>query len=128
MTVLAVDDDQDDLYLFKEALRRIDPTITLITVFTCNEALQLLEKNDLPDFIFLDINMPGMTGLDCLRIIRQNEKYDRIPVTVMSTELREGDIEFCNKNNATWFRKPVAFNLLIDELRHHIRGHKAGRQ
>ena len=68
MTILAVDDDKDDLDLLSEAIREVSPDFDFVTAHNGVEALALLNSDffDLPAYIFLDINMPLMDGLACL--------------------------------------------------------------
>ncbi|MBC7868208.1 MAG: response regulator, partial [Gloeobacteraceae cyanobacterium ES-bin-316] len=59
------DDDEDDRMLFSEALSEIDPQIKCITVKNGKEALEFLQNDliHLPNYIFLDLNMPVMNGI-----------------------------------------------------------------
>ena len=64
MVVLNVDDDHEDREFFCDALREIDPSVVCLIAASGMEALALLQDRDaLPDYIFLDINMPMMDGL-----------------------------------------------------------------
>jgi len=59
MTVFYADDDVEDCDLFTEALQQIDSEVKCITAKDGKEALDFLKLTyDLPDYIFLDINMP----------------------------------------------------------------------
>lgn len=57
--------------------------------------LDLLEerKKSLPDVIVLDVNMPGMSGIECLRIIRKTKGLDHLPVIIMSTSTNPKTID-----------------------------------
>lgn len=69
--VLILDDDMFDLYISKRIISENSFAETTVTVSSVNEAMEYLTLNKaedtLPDFIFLDLNMPGKTGLDFLR-------------------------------------------------------------
>jgi CheY-like chemotaxis protein len=56
MVVLYVDDDVDDLQLFGEALREVDPAIIFISAISAEEALNFLHGELRPDYIFMDIS------------------------------------------------------------------------
>jgi len=84
MTILYADDDSDDLTLFEEAVKEIDPSIICLSVNTGHEALEFLKKGISPDFIFLDVYMPEMDGVTCLTKIRENETYNNIRVILLS--------------------------------------------
>jgi len=116
MIVLGIDDDPDDLSLLNDAIRIINPTIIYITASNCIKALKMLEGDRLPDFIFLDINMPGITGINFLKIIRKNPKFDGVPVTVMSTHISHEDIETCKLNRAGYLIKPANFDVFVQEI------------
>src|SRR5687767_14788886 len=99
MLVLAVDDDSDDLELFCDAVREIDPSVSLISARNGDEALNYLlnEAVTFPDYIFLDINMPRVDGRTCLSTIRQNKLTKNISVIMYSTSLSTFDKELFEK-------------------------------
>ena len=84
---LLADDDTDDLDMFYEALTEIDPSIILYRASDGNEALEKLKSGELkqPRIIFLDTNMPGMNGYECLVELKAYEQFRNIPVIVYST-------------------------------------------
>lgn len=118
MTILIVDDDADDLQFFADAVTEIDATIQCITAYNGIEALQVLETTrPLPDFIFLDLNMPRMGGRQCLRHIKNNPMLRSIPVIIYSTSRRPEDIHDALEAGATDFiTKPTKFHLLRTEI------------
>lgn len=81
-----VDDDLDDQEIFCMALNGLDGSINCIFA---NDGVHALEKlNNLtrmPDFIFIDMNMPRMNGLQCLEEIRKIDRFNQIPVYMYST-------------------------------------------
>jgi CheY-like chemotaxis protein len=111
MTILLVDDDVDDRKLFVEATREVDKAITCIVFGDGQEALAYLrnEDNALPDFIFLDLRMHGMSGKQCLKEIRQEPRLKPIPVIVYTTsrDVKES-IELKNLGAAHFMSKPVS--------------------
>lgn len=113
--LLLADDDMDDCLFFQEAMEELCLTMTLITV---NDGVQLMDfldskLNELPDAIFLDLNMPRKSGFECLSEIKLNQFLKELPVIIISTSL---DIEVVNKlyvNGAHYYiRKPGDFNVL----------------
>lgn len=114
ITLLFADDDCDDRFLFEEALKIVAPNANLITANDGQEVFRILMKSDsLPDLIFLDINMPGMNGWECLSAITSNEIYKSIPVIIYSTTSRRLDIDRAYKSGAFCFcTKPDNFNNL----------------
>lgn len=118
MHILIVDDDSDDQTLFCEALREIDAEISFETAFDGEEALQRLGKSlPSPDLVFLDINMPKMDGITCLRRIRKMQGIHGIPVVVISTSILRRDEAICADLDAGHMVKPAQYSELVNLLR-----------
>jgi CheY-like chemotaxis protein len=118
MVVLNVDDDQEDRDFFCEALREIDPSITCLIAGSGMEALSLLQnQKTLPDYIFLDINMPMMDGKQCLKALKSIAELQLIPVIMYSTSADTSEIRECYKLGAEDFLiKPHSFEKLVNDL------------
>lgn len=118
MTILNVDDDLEDIEIFCDAVREIDPSIICLVAKSAEEAMKILCSDiELPQIIFLDINMPKIDGNACLRQIKQNRRLDKIPVIMYSTHSRKTDIETYKALNAGFLVKQNSFNELVAELR-----------
>ncbi|MCW3104443.1 MAG: response regulator receiver protein [Bacteroidetes bacterium] len=81
-----IDDDVDDQKIFSIIVEEIDDSITCS--FACDgvDALEKLSRGSyIPDLIFLDVNMPRMDGIECLRRIKARGELDHIPVFMYST-------------------------------------------
>src|SRR6185436_421616 len=87
LTCFLVDDDEDDRDIFRIALNDLNLNVQLYEAENGLDALQKLPPctNFLPDFIFIDLNMPIMGGKELLIEIRANEKLKHIPVIICST-------------------------------------------
>jgi CheY-like chemotaxis protein len=111
MTILLIDDDEDDRKLFCEVTAEVDKSNTCITIGNGLEGLAYLkdEKNTLPDFIFLDLRMPGLSGRQCLEEIKQDSRLAPVPVIVYTTsrDLKES-IVLKNLGAAHFMSKPVS--------------------
>lgn len=118
MTILYADDDFDDQAFVLEAFRDIDPSIYCLTVCDGREAIDLLNKIEpLPDFIFLDINMPVMGGRECLVELKKSERFKEIPVVVLSTTSDPLEIKFYYELGALSFmHKPDSLKKLYTTL------------
>ena len=112
MTILLVDDDPDEIFLFEEALRDIGANITLVTSNGGDTCLDVL-NNLIPDFILLDINMPKMNGKDCLKAIRKNEDLAQVPIIMYSTTVSQTDAEFFREFGVDFIKKPSSFEDLV---------------
>src|ERR1041384_3417827 len=122
--ILIVDDDDDDRIFFCEALHEIDPAIKFIIAKDGAEALDFLSKSDvLPDFIFLDLNMPRMNGKKCLEELKKSDRFFQIPVVMYSTSKNEERSEETKKLGALAFiKKPVLFDDIREIISHVISG------
>jgi CheY-like chemotaxis protein len=117
VVILLVDDDPDDIEIFKEVVRKdIDSKINIITSRNGAECLAMLE-NITPDLIFLDINMPIMGGKECLEKIQSHEDYKDIPVVIYSTTVNKREIEYFIDQGASFLSKPVSFSNFITPLK-----------
>jgi CheY-like chemotaxis protein len=117
--ILLADDDEGDRLLFKEAFSELKiKTIVNIT----NNGMELMEylnnkKVQLPDVIFLDLNMPRKNGLECLIEIREHPKLKDISVAIYSTSDNEKDMEDTFRHGANvYITKPNDFNILKQVL------------
>lgn len=115
-TFLLADDDHDDRDLFVLAMESADPSVKCVTVKNGREALDLIREGaETYDLIFLDLNMPVMSGWACLECLRQ-EGFS-MPVVIFTTSSREEDIEQARRLGAThFFTKPETFTSLVQVL------------
>lgn len=122
--IFLADDDLDDQDFFKHALKQIDESIVCVTASNGEEAIKKLKTiTQLPDYIFLDLNMPRMSGLKCLIEIKKINSLKNIPVIIYSTSSEERDINEAKKLGADYFvTKPFDFKELCDTLKHVISG------
>src|ERR1700749_4860397 len=92
--ILLVDDDLDDIGLFREALNDVDSRIGFYSAKNGRKALEFLgNQTNIPDLIFLDINMPEMNGWRCLEELKNNPQLKDIPVVMYSTSAVKRDEE-----------------------------------
>jgi CheY-like chemotaxis protein len=109
-TVVLIDDDQDDLDILKDVIDDIDPTIHCLCFLHPVEAIRIIshELPQKPDFIFTDINMPGMSGDRCVKELRNQDAFDQTVITVLSTSMPYHVAEQLKSLGANHtFQKPV---------------------
>jgi CheY-like chemotaxis protein len=117
VVLLCVDDDPDDVELFKDAVKIINHNWTCVAAFNGDEALKML-RTFTPDYIFLDINMPVMDGKETLRNLRIDRRLKTVPIHILSTSDSKAEIEICRVLGATSFLvKPNSFEGLVSSLR-----------
>ncbi|HEX8270752.1 MAG TPA: response regulator [Flavobacterium sp.] len=110
--VLLADDDPDDRELFTEAFIGQDAEVVSVS-----DGIKLMKNLsnavELPDFIFLDLNMPEKNGLQCLREIRSDSRLQDLIVIIYSTSSSRKDIEDTFKYGANMYvTKPNTFGEL----------------
>lgn len=108
-TVVLIDDDQDDLDILKETLTSIDPSLSCISFIYPVEAIKVVTRELIvtPDYIFTDINMPVLTGDQCVREFRKYEEFNDTIITVLSTTMRPEVSDALKKLGANFtFKKP----------------------
>jgi CheY-like chemotaxis protein len=116
---LLADDDNDDAELFMEAVSSLDPPIDCFRVEDGKDVFHFLSDraNRRPDIIFLDLNMPGMNGWQCLAKLKNDVMFHDIPVIMYSTSSHYRDKEIAKELGAlAFFTKPANFNILISKL------------
>lgn len=109
ISILMAEDDEDDRLFFTEALREICSQTKLAIANDGNEFIRLFNQHRLIsiDLIILDINMPGINGLECLELIRKDETMKEVPVIIMSTASEQAIIDLAYRKGATrYFVKP----------------------
>ena len=113
--ILLADDDEDDRVFFKEAFQEIKVKTRVSTV---NDGLQLMNYLNnpdipLPNVVFLDLNMPGKSGLECLDEIRKNSRLRNLAIAIYSTSSSEENIEEAFVKGANiYIKKPNDFSVL----------------
>ena len=109
---LLADDDADDTQLFCEALEEIDPSLICYCAMDGKMALDILQNKELkdPQAIFLDINMTGMNGWECLKQLKNKEEFKHIPVLIYSTSSHQKEVNIALDMGALcFFTKPTYF-------------------
>lgn len=114
-----VDDDADEQWIFTTALSAVDPTIQLSGAANGQEAIrQLAGALSTPDIIFLDLNMPIMNGIECLRRLKSDPGLSNIPTIMYSTTADPLIISQTKEMGAQEFiTKPYEFDELVRTLR-----------
>ena len=118
ITILFIDDSSSDRILFRHILHEIDSSINYITADGAKDALDLLSESEtLPNYIFLDINMPGMNGIECLAELKKDARLAAIPVIMYSTSDSPSYIETSKQLGATeYLLKSSDINKSVSEI------------
>jgi len=116
---LLVDDDEDDREIFEIALKDTGAPFDYLAESNAEDALQKLKNEEtfIPDFIFLDLNMPIMNGKQCLREIKEIPRLRAVPVIIYTTSSYIKDIEETKQLGAShFFTKPSSTGALTKIL------------
>ncbi len=84
---LIIDDDLDDQEIFLMCLKKVDQDINCVAVHDGVEAISLLKSDAgyVPNYIFIDVNMPKLNGIECLKIIKNMERLQYAKIFMYST-------------------------------------------
>ena len=118
--ILLADDDKDDRELFEEAITEISPHITIRLVEDGFQLMDILKdvNTPVPDILFLDLNMPGMSGKQCLSEIKKDPRLNKLPVVIYSTSSLINDIKDTHSIGANlYIKKPDSFKLAISLIK-----------
>ena len=118
MNVFYADDDEEDREIFCSAVQEINPAIHVILSKDGQEALDVLRiRKEPPDFIFLDINMPRMNGIECLVKLKADNRLKSVPVIMYSTTADSKEVTKLKMLGAEGFiQKASSFEKLKQTL------------
>jgi DNA-binding response OmpR family regulator len=118
--ILLAEDDDDDQKIFSDAIDEAGIKVKL-EIFNNGITLMSFLNGDHelnPDILFLDINMPLKSGIQCLEEIRNIKKWANLPVIIYSTSSYPPDIEETYIKGADlYFMKPNSFIKLSNSLK-----------
>lgn len=120
LTIFYTDDDFDDLVFFREIVESLGTDYTIVTQNNGEQLLHALHNPPpQPYLIFLDINMPGMNGLETLKKLREKKNLKLLPVVIFSTSNDESIIERSRMLGATYYlTKSGSFTELEKSIAH----------
>ena len=117
--LLVVDDERDVEMLFRQKFRKEirNGLLELQFAFSGQDAIDILKSNEPPEimYIFSDINMPGMSGIELLKKVKT--EYPAIKVSMISAYGDKENYDRAMESGAKeFFTKPIDFNSLKDEI------------
>lgn len=116
-SILIVDDEEDTLEMLSTILEHENYLTWKAT--NGNEALELVEK--VPDLVLLDIRMPGLSGLEVCRRLKQDDKFKHIPIIIFSAKVLSHDIELgLNAGADEYLTKPFSTKELTQLIKKYI--------
>ena len=119
-SILLTDDDPDDQLLFETALETVGRSVVFLVANDGIDALeQLRSAQTFPNIIFLDVNMPRMNGIDCLKELKADPVLRSIPVVMYSTSSYYRG-ECLSIGAVDYIEKPSDYNRLCTLLKDFI--------
>ena len=118
--IVLIEDDEIDAMSVQDAFEDIKVPNTLIWAHDAEEALKLLhgEQAVKPLLILLDLNLPGMKGLDFLKIVKEDDNLKMIPIVVLTTSRHNFDkIESFKYGVAGYIIKPVNYSQFLEAMK-----------
>lgn len=120
--ILYVEDDSDFTEIVERAMHQVDGN-TRLTIFedgtsAVRKLNEVAQEKDKPRLILLDMNLPGISGLDILKKIKETQALRCIPVVMFSTSDNPRDIRASLESGANaYVAKPLGYLNLIDCLK-----------
>jgi two-component system chemotaxis response regulator CheY len=117
-TVMVVDDSRLMRNMVKNAFGHLEIEAQFLEAEDGVKAIKVLEGNSV-DLIFLDWNMPHLSGIDFLRKVRAIEKYQNIPIIMVTSEAsKESVVEAVKAGVTAYIAKPFSVQMFVEKLSH----------
>ena len=115
--VLIVEDNEKNMKLFRDVLQATG--YSTLEATTGEEAVELA-LSEAPALVLMDVQLPGIDGVEALERLRQNERTASIPVLALTAQAMSGDRErFLEAGFDGYLAKPVDVGELIEAVREH---------
>ncbi|WP_249222668.1 response regulator [Noviherbaspirillum sp. L7-7A] len=110
--VLIIDDDLRNIFALSSVLERHQ--MRVLFAENGREGIELLESGATVDIVLMDVMMPEMDGYDTTRAIRRVERFETLPIIMLTAKAMKGDREKCLAAGASdYITKPVDVNQLL---------------
>ena len=116
-TILVVDDDQPIVTLMRKLLSEFG--FDVVTAMSGAEALEAARANP-PALVLLDKNMPGMSGTEVVRALREDPRFERLPILILSGESMTKK-ELAEMKADAAVLKPFDVMALVEQIRTYLR-------
>tara|TARA_R110002049_G_scaffold63832_1_gene169298 strand:+ start:380 stop:781 length:402 start_codon:yes stop_codon:yes gene_type:complete len=119
MNILFIEDDAIETMKLHRTLGKLGLHHDIIEAKNGEEALAILNSDvKLPDMIFLDLNMPRMSGIEFLKILKAHDSFRYLPTVVLTTSQNRADLLECYKIGiAGYVIKPLKYEDYAEKLR-----------
>jgi len=118
LKVLLVEDNLIEIMKMKRTISLLKLKHTIHEAKNGEEALQFLEdKANIPDIILLDLNMPKISGIEFLRILKSKEELKHIPTIILTTSNNQKDLLECYRTGMSGYvLKPLKYEDYVKKI------------
>ena len=118
LKILLVEDNLIEVMKMKRTISLLELNHTIHEAKNGEEALKFLEdKSNMPDLILLDLNMPKISGIEFLKIIKANEDLLHIPTVILTTSNNQKDLIECYKTGMSGYvLKPLKYEDYVKKI------------
>ena len=114
--ILIVDDDMRNVYAITNVLE--DKGLTVLAAHNGQKGVDMLDNHPDTDLVLMDIMMPEMNGYEAIGIIRQDKRFNKLPIVALTAKAMRGDRKKCIEAGASdYLAKPVNMDKLLSMLR-----------
>ncbi|MBS9460962.1 response regulator [Flagellimonas sp. HMM57] len=118
MNVLFIEDDMIETMKLQRAISKFQSKHKIVEAKNGEEALALLKTGSLPDIVLLDLNMPRMSGIEFLSILKADDKLKFLPIIILTTSENRVDLLKCFEIGiAGYIIKPLKYEDYESKLR-----------
>ena len=118
LNILLIEDNLIEIMKMKRTLSLLKLEHTMQEAKNGEEALEILQdKSNFPDLILLDLNMPKMSGIEFLSILKKDEDIQHIPTVILTTSDNQKDLEECYKIGVSGYvLKPLKYDDYVHKI------------
>lgn len=111
LNILLIEDDMIEVMKLNRTISKLELHHNIVEANNGEDALKILQKKDeLPDIILLDLNMPKLNGIEFLNILKEDELLNHIPTIILTTSNNQRDLLECYKIGiAGYVLKPLKY-------------------
>jgi CheY-like chemotaxis protein len=119
LNILLIEDDTIEVMKFNRVLTTLGLNHKIIEANNGEDALNVLKvKETIPDIIVLDLNMPKLSGIEFLSILKNDEMLKYIPSIILTTSGNHKDMLECYKIGiAGYILKPLKYEDYVDRIK-----------
>ena len=118
INVLLIEDNLIEIMKMKRTISLLELTHNITVAKNGEEALEILEdKSQFPDLILLDLNMPKLSGIEFLTILKGNDEIKHIPTVILTTSDNQKDLEECYSIGVSGYMlKPLKYDDYVKKI------------